>query len=390
MLTCLLMSFSLSACKKTVTPNNPKEEEVNELVEPIDYMTADYELVELKMPDEFKVSGDYALQQGTFDGNNAYFQTIDKTVNRMYATMDMYLYHVDTEEYEKIKSYDASKGARVLDFQILDSDLYEIRFTETEEGLIYEIVYNGEVLQQHTVFQFMFSSDFTNVNGKLQYMVASLQGENTILYLYELDKGKIKELFSEDITIIEDGEKYNKWYVNTAGQNSKSLLSFVINDNFTEKLYVYDGISISEIIVPFKEGRRIRRMVPLKDGIFFVSFIPPVGYEKIQYHYYDHSTKIISEVTGDTQSDIQFDGAMTQITDNSFLFGADKKQFVGTIINNELRIRVLDKFPPHIYASYGKISENQVFASIEIIDWGGDKPIEEKQLKIVWKDKINN
>ena len=392
-LTCLLISFSVSACNKTVTPTTEKEEEINESVEPIDYMTADYELVELNMPDEFKVSGDYSLQKGTFDENIAYFLTIDKTVSRMSATKDMYVYHIDTEEYEKVKSYDASKGSRILDFQIIDSDLYEIRFTEKEDGLIYEIVHNGEVLQQHTVLQYIFTSEFTNVNGKLQYMVASIQGEKTILYLYELDKGKIKELFSDDITLMDGDIKYNKWYVNTARQNSKSMISFVINDNITERLYVYDGKSVSELVVPFTEGRRIMEMVPLKDGIFFISFIPPYPREKIKYHYYDHSTKMISEVTGDTQSDRTFSG-FTQISDDSFLFTSEekrvKKHFVGTLVNNELSIRVLDKIPyERVYS--GRVSDNQSLIYSDDFYRDNDKELRRKYklFKIVWKEKNN-
>lgn len=359
----VLLVVLLSSCDDKSTNLNSEKIPKDEINMVIDRLNNPYKVRELSVPNELVPKDDYVLQQGTFDKDIAYFQMLDKKASNLYPTKALYLYHISTQEIEEIKSYKDNKEIRVIDFRMLDSSLYEMQLTQQGDLFQCNVMKNGKVLQTSYLSDPLQATNFTNINGKLQYLISSIENNTRSLHLYEINNDKINDLYSEEINFQLGRNNYGKKLdVGTIFQNQNSLLSFAVNDtaqNSEEILNIYDGERVSKTSLE----ERVFRMIPLEKGIFLITYEMSGLDQKFKYYWYNKDSEEISELKGEIQNIER----PTKVSDHSFLFSNEQKQTcVGVVENGEFKSRTLEGIPVGI-SCYGNVSSSQDFVMLDIV-----------------------
>lgn len=351
----------LSACADKTSSVNSGNSADTQI---INRMTQEYQVNELVVPEILKPEGNYILQQGAFCDNKAYFQVLNNKTNMLYPTQGLYVYHTDTQQLDEIKSYEDNEEIRVIDFRMIGSDLYEIQVKMNQDMVECDIVLNGEIIQTNYLTHPLQAPYFTNVNGKLQYLIPNIENDKRTLSLYELDGKEIVKLYSEDINMSPNktlpGRKLD---VGTILQNSNYLLSYAVNEDEKEWLYVYDGKKVKKIDI---DGR-VFNTVPLKDGVIVITYTMNEMNQEFEYYWYSHKNEKITPITGE----IPTVKNAVHLEDNDFLFSTDeRKTAIGKIENNEFVYRIIDEIPNEINF-YGNVSNGQDFVFVDIVDNSG-------------------
>lgn len=320
----------------------------------INRLNMDYEIKEIDIPNQLLPNDGTILQQGIFYNNIAYFQTLDKNSSNIYPTKDLFVYHTDTQQLDKIKSY--TNNIRVIDYRIINSDLYEIQIEEVDNLYICNIVLNDKILQSYTIVDPQQAPYFTNVNGKLQYLITSIHNNSKTLELCEINDNKISLIFSEDVN-FNDGRNLmgKKLDVGTLFQNSTYSLSFAMNiDNDTESIYSYDGTKLVKVNIK----NRIYHMIPLNTGTLLITYNILDNAPSFKYYWYNLDINKIVAINMDEQRIEKF----SQVSYDQFLYSTDDKKTAVASIDKDgnFQSRILDKIPTGI-CFYGNINEYQDF-----------------------------
>lgn len=357
----LLFIGLLSACSN----NTPIEEEetpiIEEPVETVNRMDQEYRISELSVPEVLKPSESYVLQQGAVDEYTAYFQLLDKKARGLYPTKALYAYHSDTQKAEEIKSYQDNEEIRVIDFRFIEDDLYEIQVKQLEDKVECNVVLNGDVIQTNYISDPFNAPMFTSVGGKLQYLIGNITNDQTTLSLYELNHRNVTKLYTEELSVVNNETQTGvRIDSGTVSQNSKYLLSFAINIDGEEYLYVYDGKEINKALI----NGKVYRSIPLKDQIFIILENEVEGKRTLEYCIYNHKSKTVSEIEGD----VPVINQAVHLTNNEFLYTTDQRETaIATVEDGKLIYKLVSGIPDAI-KFYGNLSDNQSFVFLEQID----------------------
>lgn len=357
----LLFIGLLSACSN----NTPIEEEetpvIEESVETVNRMDQEYRISELSVPEVLKPNELYVLQQGAIENRTAYFQLLDKKAGGLYPTKALYAYHTDTQKAEEIKSYEENEEIRVIDYRLIENDLYEIQVKQLEDKVECNVLLNGEVIQTNYISDPFNAPMFTSVDGKLQYLIGNIASDQTTLSLYELDHRNVTKLYTEELSVVNNETQTGvRIDSGTVSQNSKYLLSYAINIDGQEYLYVYDGREINKASIHGK----VYRSIPLKDQIFIILENEVEGKRTLEYCIYDHKSGTVSEVKGD----VPVINQAVHLSNNEFLYTTDdRKTAIATVEEGKFKYKVVSGIPEAI-KFYGNLSDKQSFVFLEQID----------------------
>ena len=372
------MLLALSSCSKVSPVNKDGELPVDAFVVPTNRMTQDYEVIELSVPEELKIDVGWDSHVLSIQDNDAYFMKYKfrglGAAGGLFPTDELYVYHIDTQETELLSEYPFPEWNPVQDIRLIDGDLYEIRHVSRDKQSYVEVVYNHQVIQSNRISDVSRTFTFANVGGKLQYYMTNTENDEYMLYLYELDKGKITELYREQFDLLAFSYENEGVYIRDMYMpNSKDLLAFGIKNEVKNEftMLVYDGKEVSKVLIPFGFETTCN-FTPLTNGILIQATKYIDEKDVTDIYWYNHSTKTI-ELISDEHSNLR---DFKQVSNNAFmatnkdrgssfdedhnLIYTESSILIAALEEGQLKTRVLDKAPLGHY-QYGKISDSQDF-----------------------------
>lgn len=281
-----------------------------------------------------------------------FFQTLQNGLSPvLFPTSMEYAWDSRTGMLETLKTRDPQSLARVWDFCQKDGVLYESVLEIENDQLLNNIYANDQLVFSKPCAWFEHAARFAFVGGKLQFLTAYTENDQSHLLLASLDHDQVEEIYRLD----GDGStREENLQTGILHQQSPGRICFLTTNNGEQTLVFYDGNSILE--APF-EGR-VWQIVPLQSGTLVCQAVEDeAGNYLYPWYWYPAGSQEASEIGNWDQVPLLDVNAGAEIGDSFYITGTEGLAYKISYASEGLTLETIDTLPSY-YCSFFRLDQD--------------------------------